>query len=308
MGAAKVLGTKEITGRFALGFKLADVGTWFRTVAHDFPSDQPQEIYKLMAATPYLREWIGARTAKEPQVHSLTVINKDFDSGIHFHRNDIRRDKTGHVAKAVQALGARTGFLPEDLLSTLLIANTATAYDGLVLYGDRTGVKTGGQTDNDLTSVVAAAGTIPTSAEMAAAIGGGVAAVLKSRDEEDAPMNQDAKRFAIMIPPDYITATAGAVGSEFHGTGQSNDLKQLGMVFDWFVNPWLASSAIFYMFRTDGANMGLIFQEEQSVLLETLLGDSDQGKKTGLYSWHASRIGNVAAGQPGVTIRHTFTT
>ena len=306
MGAAKVLGTKEITGRFALGFKLADVGTWFRAVAHDYPSDQPQEIYKLMAATPYLREWVGARKAKEPRIHSLTVINKDFDSGIHFHRNDIRRDKTGHIAKAVQALGARTGFLPEDLLSTLLNDNTALAYDGIALYADRTGVDTGGQTDNDLTSVAAASGQ-PTSAEMATAIGDGVSLILQAKDEEDAPMNQDAKRFAVMIPPQFLAATAGAIGSEFHGTGQSNDLQQLGMVFDWFVNPWLASATVFHLFRTDGANMGLIFQEEQSVLLETLLGDSDQGKKTGLYSWHASRIANVAAGQPGVTIRHTFT-
>lgn len=305
MGAAKVLGTKELSARFALGFKIADVGTWFRRVAHDWPSDQPQEVYPLMEAVPYLKEWIGARKTKEPDVYKYTVVNKEFDSGISFHRNDVRRDKTGQVARAIQALGARTGFLPEDLLTALLVANPA-AYDGTALYADRSALKTGGSINNQTTSA-AATGTIPTVAEMSAAIAAGITVIYKATDFEGAPANQAVRRFEVMVPPAYAFAANGAIVNDYISSGVSNELAKMPISIGWFINPWLSAEDIFYTFASDAALMGLIFQEEKAVQMESKLEGSDYTIDTGRYSWHGSRIGNAAAGYPGSTVQHTFT-
>lgn len=304
MANLKSFSTSQVRGDFGRGYTLAEAGSWAGDFAQMLSTDTESETYRLLGRAPTLSEWAGRRKSKTPADYALTIKSRKFSSGIEFSIDEIRRDKTGQIRASIQELGQRTALLPEDLLTTLLVAN-GIAYDGIALFGDRTGVASGGRVDNAVTTG-AATGTIPTSTEMAAAVAGGIQVLMKCKDEEGAPLNQNAKAFKLMIPPAYMLATAGALSADFLSAGATNDLRNMGMTLSAQVNPWLTAETKFYLFRMDGARRPLLVQEESSTELEVQADGSDYAIENDGHRYWAKRHIEVAAGEPSTAYEHTF--
>lgn len=305
MGASKVLGSREIRGMFFHRLEEITRALWLPMVAHDFDSDQASEKYAFLGTSPAMKEWIGMRQKKEPTAYSLTVLNRKFANAVEFDVDDLIRDKTGQIRVRIGDLGARAATLGQSILSTLLTAN-GTAYDALAFYADRTGVKTGGQIDNDI-GAAAVAPTLPTTAEMSTAILAAVTKILESLDDEDEPLSEFATQFAVMVPPNMGAPTAGALKDQFLSGGSSNTIASTPWTITPVVNPRLkAQNTIFHTFRTDADVKPLIWQEEDATTLSAKAEGSDYEHDYDKHEYGAKRKGEGTYGEPGMAIRTTF--
>lgn len=306
-GSHKTLGDREVRGMFFHALEEATKRLWVSQVAHEFPSDQAQEIYRFVGQSPALGAWIGQRRAVSLDQQKITVVNRLFEAGIAIKLQDLQRDKTGQLRIRIGDLGKRAATLPQQLISTLLLGG-GTAYDGIAFYGDRTGVKTGGQIDNRLVPTAVAPAS-PTVAEMATALLAAAEALVGTLDDQDQPLNEDATAFTVMVPPNMSAALAGALKNEFVAAGESNTvLAQGAWTFNPIVNARLKSqTAVMHIFRADADVKALIWQEEGPTQLSSKAEGSDYEHDNHAHEYGVVRSGEVAYGEPGMATKNTFT-
>lgn len=308
MGASG-LGSRAIIGGFYAELEAIQSASWIDKVSMLFDSNQESETYKWLGMSPMMREWIGGRQAKGFRENGITIINKKYEATLEVLMDEIRRDKTGQVMLRVAELARRATDHWAYLLSSLLDGN-GTCYDGSAFFYDSHSEGSSGTQDNNLTSA-ATTGTDPTSAEMEAAIMNAVEAILGFLDDQGLPMNAGAREFLIMIPPAYLGATCGALGSTV--ISQTSALVPVvanvaGFRFDVAVNPFLASwTSKFAVFRTDARVKALIRQEEVPITVEALAEGSEEEFKNDRHLYGVRAVRNVGLGYWQNAVLHTFT-
>lgn len=307
MGASG-LGSRAIIGAFYNELEQNIGQTWVPDVSMMFDSNQESETYKWLGMAPAMREWIGGRNAKGFRENGITIINKSYESTMEVLVEEIRRDKTGQVMLRVAEQARRANSHWASLLTTLIVnGETGDCYDGQDFFDTDHSEGDSGTQDNDLTGAAATA-TQPTSSEAEDALMSCVAAILGFKDDQGEPMNEDAKKFRIMIPTVYLKPFAAVLGADYLAAGTSNIVKTLdGFEFNLTVNPRFTSAAKFYVFRTDAKTKPFIRQEEQPVQVAAVAEGSELefNEKKHHYGISASR--NVGYGYWQHGVLYTFT-
>ena len=291
---ATPLTLRNVRGEYFLALNQQLGASWARMVASLFPTDQPQEQYPWLGASPNLRKWEGERTVRELRSDTITIVNDDYETGIEFRLPDLRRDKTGQMIGRVRDMATRVAMFPERLLTDLLVAN-GNAYDGVAYFADSHAVGSSGTIDNNLgTGDGTAGGAAPTTAQMSANILTALQRLMSFRDDQGEPLNESARQFALMAPPNLWGPAVAAIQSDFTSASASNplaELRSVGVQIVPMVNARLTATNTFYMFRTDAGIRPFIVQEEGVMPVE-LGPDSERAAMTNrAYFGHGWRGG-----------------
>ena len=302
MGAT-ALSSRAIIGEFYATLQ-QDLGlSWIDSVSNLFDSNQESETYKWLGMAPAMREWIGGRQAKGFRNDGVTIVNKNFEATLEVLVDEIRRDKTGQVMVRVRELAERTNSHWASLLSALLIAGeAAVCYDGQYFFDTDHVEDDSGSQSNDLTSDITTT-TAPTSGEMETAILKSIEAILGFKDNQGEPMNEGARMFEVMVPVPFMSAAAGAIGSQIivdSSTSRTNRILTLGSLGGFQValrvNPRLTWTTKFATFRADGQTKALIRQEEEGVTVSAIAEGSELEFKERKHLYGVKAIRNVGYG------------
>lgn len=301
---AQGLGSRAIIGEFYAALE-QDLGmTWVPGVSNIFESDQASETYKWLGMVPSMREWVGGRHAKGFRENGLTIENLTFEATLEVLVDEIRRDKTGQVMARVRELAQRTNGHWAKLLSSALIAAESTVcYDGQFFFDTDHSEGESGVQSNDIT-YDAVTTTAPTSGEMESAILKAIEQILSFVDDQGEPMNEEAREFNVMVPVPFMSAAAGAIGSEIivdSSTSRSNNIRTLGTLggfqVNLSVNTRLSSwTTKFATFRTDAETKALIRQEEEGVTVSAIAEGSELEFKENKHEYGVKAIRNVGYG------------
>jgi phage major head subunit gpT-like protein len=266
----------KITERQIIGMifqYLAEVidGSWVGDLSMPFDSDQASEEYAWLGASPAMREWIGGRHAKGLTENSLTITNKKFEATMEILGDWLRRDKVGQIRQRVAQIAARANTHWASLLSTLVLNGpSSVCYDGQYFFDTDHSEGSSGTQDNDLSITIAGlpaavhgSVTNPSPEEMQQCIIQAIAAMMGFKDDQGEPMNEDARKFIVMVPISLWIPARNAVGMALKGYGESTQLDLRDFNISVAGNARLSSwTDEFAVFRADGANKPLIRQEE----------------------------------------------
>lgn len=302
MGAS-ALSSRAIIGEFYNTLEQDAGSSWIDSVSNYFTSNQESETYKWLGMSPVMREWIGGRQAKGFRNDGVTIVNKNFEATLEVLVDEIRRDKTGQVMVRVRELAERTNAHWASMLTTLLIAGeSAVCYDGQFFFDTDHVEDDSGTQSNDLTSDITTT-TAPTSGDMETAILKSIEAILGFKDNQGEPMNENARRFEVMVPVSFMSSAAGAVGSQIivdASTSRSNRIITLGQIGGFEVgvrvNARLTWTTKFATFRADGNTKALIRQEEEGVSISAIAEGSELEFRERKHQYGVKAIRNVGYG------------
>ena len=313
MGAS-ALSSRAIIGEFYATLEQDLGGMWVPGCSNLFQSNQESETYKWLGQAPQMREWLGGRQEKALRDAGVTITNKTYEGTLEVLLDEIRRDKTGQVMVRVRELAQRTNSHWAKLLTELLIAGESTAcYDGQFFFDTDHSEHDSGTQSNDLTSDIATA-TAPTAGEAETALLKAMEAIIGFKDDQGEPMNEGAKAFLCMVPVPFMSAFAGAIGSEIivdSSTSRTNRILTLGALggfqVELAVNARLTWTTKFAVFRTDAETKALIRQEEEGVTVDALAEGSEEEFKNKRHLYGVKAIRNVGYGYWQRACLTTFT-
>ena len=297
---AQALTSRAIIGEFYNTLEQNVGALWVPGVSNYFTSDQESEEYKWLGQSPAMREWIGGRQAKGFSTQGIEIKNKDFEATLSVLVKEMKFDKTGQVMVRIRELAERTNAHWAKLLSALVIAGeSALCYDGQYFFDTDHSEGDSGSQSNDIT-YDSSSTTIPTAAEMEAAILKSVEKILSFKDDQGEPMNEEAMSFLVMVPVPFMAATAAALKNpvivDSNGS-RTNTIANLGgFSFELAVNPRLSWTTKFATFRTDGQTKPFIRQEEEGVTISAIAEGSELEFKENKHNYGVKAIRNVGYG------------
>lgn len=271
------LSSRAIMGMYFARLEANPGSAWIDGVSNLFNSDQGSETYKFLGQSPVMREWVGGRQAKGFSGQGITIVNKHYESTIEVAVRDVRRDKTSQIMARIQEFADRAQTHWASLLSTLLLNGPSTAcYDGQYFFDTDHSEGDSGAQSNDITvdisalpCVVHGSTTAPSKEEMQQSILAGIAQILSFKDDKGEPMNENARRFLVVVPVGlYLTAVAAT--SELTNAALTQNLNPnviAGLSVDVQMNPRLTWTDSFSIFRTDSPIKAFIRQTEQETEL-----------------------------------------
>lgn len=269
-----LLSSRAIIGMYYAALE-ADPGAAFLAGASNlFNSDQASETYNFLGQSPAMRKWVGGRQAKGFSGQGLTIVNDHYEATIEFQLKDLRRDKTPQTQARIGEFSERGQTHWTSLLSTLLInAPSTVCYDGQFFFDTDHSEGDSGTQDNDITvdiselpAAVHGVVTAPSVEEMQQAMLKGIAQIMSFKDDRGEPMNENGRRFQVVVPVSlYLTAVA-AVSALTTAALQQNLNPNLiaGLTVDVVMNARLSAwTDSFSVFRTDSPIKAFIRQNEQ---------------------------------------------
>ena len=308
------LGSRAIIGEFYNRLAQDEGIPWVNGTSMHFMSDQASEIYEQLGHVPTMQEWTGGRNAKMLDLlGNITIINKHYESTLHVLKSEIRRDKTGQVQVRLNDQVTRAQSHWAKLLTDLIkTGQTVAGQDGQFFFDTdhQEGNNTTNQ-DNDLTTNITAA-SAPTAVEMETALFGMIAQLLGFLDNENQPMNEDAKEFTVMVRQNMMAAATAAIKATMitdSSGSKTNVLATLGdFKIDLAVNARLTATDEFYVFRTDGHGTKAFIRQEETPLTVTRLAEgSDEEFKNKRHLYGIDTWRNVGFGMWQHAILQTFT-
>lgn len=310
MGAT-TLGSRAIIGRFYQALEQdAGVG-WVDPISMLFQSDQASETYAWLGQSPTMREWIGGRNAKGFRENGVTIANKKYEATLEIPLDWMRRDKTGQIQVRINDMAQRANAHWAKLTTALIIAGEgANGYDGQYFFDTDHSEGDSGTQDNDL-AVDITTTTAPTAAEMETAILKATQQIMGFKDDQGEPMNEDARRFVVMVPTPFMSAAAAALNNPIITTGSTsftNTLVNLGgFSYQLAINPRLTWTTKFALFRADGGASALIRQEEESLQISAMAEGSAEEFNNDRHLYGIKAMRNVGYGYWQKACLVTFT-
>ncbi len=295
----KGLGSRAIIGEFYARLEQNTGAEWVDLVSMLFQSDVETETYKWLGMTPAMRQWIGGRQAKGFRENGISITNLPFEATLEVLVDELRRDKTGQILVRVREMADRANAHWASLLSTkILNGATGVCYDGDYFYGDAHAEGDSGTQDNNINAdisgypcLVHGVITAPSPEEMQYAILDGIKQIAGFKDDKGEPMNENAKKFLIMVPPVLYPSAIGAVKAMTLGNADSV-LKATGFDISAAMNVRLATWTVsFTVFRADGQVKPFIRQEEVPIQVDAVAEGSELefNEKKHHYGINASR-------------------
>lgn len=306
-GPLKSLGSRAIIGAFNKRLEERTQASWAAQLAMMLDSNQETETIAFLSDTPAMQERRGATPAQEGlKPYSFTITNKEWTAPLNIKSTDLRRDKTGQIMVRINELAGRAAALPQKVLSTLLNAN-GNAYDGVAYYHASGHLNANGDTIDNLQTVAAATGVIPTNAEMETAIFTAIEKILGWKDDAGEPRNEFAQAFAVMVPTTLWKQANAALKNDFIAAGTSNSIKAAGFQITPIMNPRLTSQVQIHVFRADSDVKPLVWQDEVMPAMEVIGAGSEYEKIHKHQLFMAERTGNGGYGRFDQACRVEFT-
>ncbi|MFW2176656.1 MULTISPECIES: Mu-like prophage major head subunit gpT family protein [unclassified Moraxella] len=94
--------------------------TNWQKMAMSVPSTGKLNTYAWLDKFPAMREWIGDKVINKLKAQGYQIVNKDFESTIEVHRNDIEDDNIGQYGTLVEQATWSAAQLPDELIADLL--------------------------------------------------------------------------------------------------------------------------------------------------------------------------------------------
>lgn len=279
-----VLDDRNLRKAFFQAYSEAEAKSWIKQLAMDVESDSSEETYRWLGAMPGMREWKGGRLEQGIRDELYIVHNLPFEVTLPVLLEDIRRDKTGMLKIRIAELGVVAGATHWEKLLTTLLLNGATnlCYDGKAYFSathvsGESGTQKNLLTKTEVPSADVVLKTAPTAAEMAAIIMETIQHLYTLKDDQGEPINQNAKKFVVMVPIPFMAHTQQALSLQFLGAGISNPILGNNFQITALPNARLTWTDSFAMFRSDGRMKPLIAQEEVPIQTQTLgTGSEDE--------------------------------
>lgn len=109
--------------------------THWAQIATLIPSSTASNTYGWLGQFPKMREWIGARQAKDMEAKAYTIVNKLFEDTVQIKRTDIEDDNLGIYAPMLQEMARAAKTISDELVFSLLAAGHTTAcYDDKMFF------------------------------------------------------------------------------------------------------------------------------------------------------------------------------
>jgi phage major head subunit gpT-like protein len=307
MSDLSLLSSRAIMGMYFARLEQNNGLAWINDIANMFNSDQASETYDFLGQSPVMREWIGARAAKGFTGQGVTVVNKHYEGTIELKKKDIRRDKTPQIRARMSEFADRAQTHWASLLTTLLVnAASTVCYDAQYYFdtdhseGD-SGVQSN-KIDVDISglpcTVHGADGSHPSNEEFQQAVVAGIAQILSFKDDKGEPMNENARKFRIIVGTGlWIPAQAALKALTTANLIQNvNPGLAADITVEVSLNPRLTETDTFYIFRTDSPIKGFIAQTEQEVELKAKAEGSEfefdnDAHQYGIDAWRGVGLG-----------------
>ncbi len=272
------LSSRAIMGMYFARLEMDAGMAWIDAISNLFGSDQAGETYAFLGQSPAMREWIGARQAKGFTGQGITVLNKHYEATIEVQKKDARRDKTGQIQARIEEFADRSQTHWASLLSTLLLNGASTlCYDGQYFFDtDHSEGASGTQSNkidvdiSALPALVHGSTTAPSVEEAQQVILAGIAQILSFKDDQGEPMNENARRFVVVVPTALWLVFSAAVAAITTAALQQNLNPNLikGITIDVEMNARLTWTDTIAIFRTDSPIKAFIRQTEQDIELK----------------------------------------
>jgi phage major head subunit gpT-like protein len=284
--------------------------SWVDRISVDFVSSVATEVYGGLGNVPMMREWVGDKIAKQLKEYTLRIDNKDWESTLAVKVRDLQRDKTGQLKMRVGELVQRARAHREKLVSTLIGAADASTYgscyDGATFFSDTHSVNSL-TIDNSVAYDVTTT-TAPTSTEMSAAIMQSIQTLYSFVDDQNEPINQNAKNFIIMVPTVFWSAAITAVTKDRLSANTDNPLLNIGLGLTVVQNPRLSWTTKFATFVADAGGLRpFIIQTENDLQVTALAEGSDHAFKNKEHLYSVEKSGNVGYGRFDKAVLTTLT-
>jgi phage major head subunit gpT-like protein len=313
----QALGSRDIIGMIDNGLEMSKDKTWPFLCGMEFNSNQATEKYRIIGATPAMREWIGGRSIKSLRTAGVDVTNKPFEATMQIHVDDLRRDKTGFIKMRIDQMVEKAVSHWAKLLSTLRIAGTSTVcvdkeyfYAASHSWGD-SGTLSNLLTSSDYSELEVTDADNPTPVELAKAILKVVQHFYTFKDDQGEPSNENASKFLVQVPINMYGALIQALSSNFLSTGTGvvdNPLKLKDGGFEIIPspNPRLTSDVDFFVDRIDGAAKPFILQSETDIKISAKAEGSEFEHDTNMHEYGINVSRNVGFGFWDKSIKATL--
>ncbi len=311
MGSLQSIGYRNVKGNYFLALEEAAAASWAQRVASMYTSDQEVEIYKWLSSVAAPRKWTGERTRQQLSDFGLTIVNDKYENTLEVSVDDLRRDKIGKIMPKVQDLARKMATLPQRLLSTMINnGGSVTAHDGVSFFSTSRTIRSSGTINNDITVSGASTPDTPTSAFFSSAILQGIQAMYGFNDDAGDPINEEARKFVVMVPTKYWQVAQSAILLPYTSAGVSNLIPSADIQLSVVTNPRMTGTAAaagrrIVIFREDAAVKALIWQDEDigSESFKTLGMDSEQAFWRDMVAFGAKRMSQCAPGIPQLACR-----
>lgn len=285
--ALKSLSSRAIMGEFARAIEEpVDHGFVDNLTLFVPDSNQFTEEHRFVGAAPGFVDWIGTRRVGELADYMQRVINSPYESTLSVWKDEVKFDKTGQVQNRINSHAQSSNEHWEELITPLINAGaTSLCYDGKYFFATN---HTEGKATTSMANLITVdisdlpidsnykgTSTVPSPMQMAHAILKAVQQLYTFKNDQNKPINQNAKKFLIMVPVTFMAAAAQALNLANLAHGENNPLNGCGFTFELSVNPRLTFTDSFCVFRIDGLGGAKPFIRQQMGAPEyTMLGET----------------------------------
>lgn len=230
------------------------------------------------------RQFVGARD------FTFNLENNEYELSMIINRKHWEDDQTGLIKARLTEMAEVWGTFQDSLFSLLLTGGNdsgSNGFDGTTFHHDNhtSGSSLGLTFDNNLTST-AAAGTIPTPAELILQMSVIRAAFLSFTDDQGRPFNTlAAQKMRAIVHPDNEGAMYEAMHSTMVGSSGGQTTVGIQAFLEGFdVNPYQASgdSDEMYVSAVAASRKPFIYQERTKLEVVILDGENDVAKHNGV--------------------------
>jgi len=280
--------------------------TYYQDLATRIPSTSDSETYRWLGSVPRMREWGTGRLAKGLRTESYSVENQKYESTVEVDRDEIADDQTGQIRIRIGELAQRAATHKDYLIAQLLANGAATgyhSYDGVPFFSNTHSSGSSGDQVNDLTFAASASGNEPTTDEFKDALKQAIAQMLSFKDDQAEPMLLNMTGMVCIVPPSMIFTAMEAINATVINQ-TSNILQGAARVI---AMPWLASSTVWYLLKTNGVVRPFIFQDREPIEFGSLTESSEQSFKQEKLLFGVRARYRLAYGYWQFAVRTTFT-
>jgi len=269
------------------------------------PSNTGTEQYRFLGSVPPMREWGTGRKAVGMVTESYSVENLRYEATISVDRSEISDDQHGHIAMRIRELAERAKQHKDAEIARLLINGHTSgfhSYDGVPFFSASHVSGKSGTQDNDITSGAVSA-SVPTVAEIKAAIKAGITQMLGLKDEQGEPMNNAATGLVAVVPPATHLDFLEAVSSSLVANAR-NVLESACRVL---VFPRITTASVFYLLKTDVQVRPFVFQDREPIEFGSLERESESGFLREVYLYGVRARYRMTYGYWQRAVKITFT-
>lgn len=300
---------KQVLAHIYTGIKatfqktFTETETTWQQIATEVPSTGKAENYAWLGKFPKFREWIGEKVVKRLEAHGYTIKNKDFESTVAIHKNDIDDGDLIGVTTIFSSMGEEAKQLPQDLVFEALTSGfKEKCYDGKTFYAENhtIGDEKKKQTFSNLLHTKLSWNSL---AEAEASYGAARTMMQSFKDENGRSLKIIPN--ILVVPPALETTAKALMTVDKLGDDTENIFKGTATVL---VDAGLATDTEWHLLSTKKVLKPIIFQNRKKaeLIAKTNITDDDVFMR-GEYKFGAEARGAAGYSLPQLAVGSTGT-